>query len=224
MRRALALPGVVLALAAALIIGGGTGDSPAGKSSTVGEFVSLATSGVNVDYTPLASPRDAVSTADLIVEGTLTDVVDGIALTYPDPRYTERRAGSYATLVVTVEKVISGDPGKVRDGRVYVTVHKSRAAQIGRLAGANPHPRTVAVLDDITTWTPSSGVRVTRPGAIPSNAPLYAPYNDGLWLQGPDDTEMSGLHAHPDELAAAWGRARTVAQFSAAVERATAQP
>lgn len=224
MRRSHALPGVVLALAAAPVAVGCGGDSSPVQSSAVGRFVSLTASGINVDYTPLASPKDAVAKADLIVEGTLSDVADGIALTFPDPRYTERRADAYATFVVTVEKVISGDPAKVRDGRVYVAVHKSRAAQIGQLAGANPRPRIVAALDDISTWTPSSGVRVLRPAAVPSSAPLYAPYNDAMWLQGADDSEMSGLYAQPDELAAAWGGPRTLGQFAAAVERAAAQP
>jgi len=223
MRRALVLPGLVLTLAATLITGAFTGDSSPAKSSAVGKFVSLTASGVNIDYTPLASPEDAVATADLIVEGKLTDVVDGIGMTYPDPRYTERRANSYATFVVTVERVISGDPAKVLNGRVYVAVKKSKVAEIGQLAGANPHPRTVAVLDDITNWTPSSDVRVSRPAAVPPRAPLYAPYTDGLWLQGPGDAEMYGLHAHPDDLTAAWGRPRTVGQFSAAVQRTTAR-
>jgi hypothetical protein len=220
MRKALALPLLVLAVAAAPVFGGCTGDSSPAKSSTIATFVSLAASGVNVDYTPLASPQDAVAKADLIVEGTLTDVVDGIGLKYPDPLYTERQADTYATFVITVERVISGDPAKVLSGRVYATVHKSRAAEIDQLAAANPHPRIVAVLDEATHWSPARGVRVNRPAAVPSSAPLYAPYTDGIWLQGPEDAQMYGLHADPDELAASWGRPRTVSQFSAAVQRA----
>jgi uncharacterized protein YbbK (DUF523 family) len=34
----------------------------------------------------------------------------------------------YAPFVITVDRVISGDPAKVLNGRVYTTVHKSRAA------------------------------------------------------------------------------------------------
>ena len=220
MRKALALPLPVLAVAAALVVGGCAGDSSPTKSSTIATFVSLAASGVNVDYTPLASPQDAVAKANLIVEGTLTGVVDGIGLTYANPLYTERQANTYATFVITVERVISGDPAKVLNGRVYATVYKSRAAAIDQLAGANPHPRIVAVLDDTTNWSPARDVRVNRPAAVPSSAPLYAPYTDGIWLQGPEDAQMYGLHADPDELAAPWGRPRTVSQFSAAVQRA----
>jgi hypothetical protein len=220
MRRSLALPGLIIALAAAASFGGCTGDSPPAKSSAVGTFVSLTAAGVNIDYTPLTSPQDAVAKADLIVEGTLTGVVDGIGLTYPEPLYTERKANSYATFVITVERVISGDPAKVLNGRVYTTVHKTRAAQIDQLAGANPRPRIVAVLDDITNWTPARDVRVNRPAAVPSSAPLYAPYSDGIWLQGPGDAQMYGLHADPDELATPWGGPSTVSQFAAAIRGA----
>src|SRR5262245_41426366 len=124
MRRAI----VLLALAVAPILAGCGDTSPEKPSTSVGSFVSLTSSGINIDSTPLAPPQDGVATADLIVEGTLTDVVDGIGLTYPDPRNTKRRAGAYATFVVAVERVLSGDPSKVLNGRVYVTVSKSRGA------------------------------------------------------------------------------------------------
>ncbi len=222
MRIALALPVLILAVTAALIIGGSTGESAPMKSGSVEEFVSLSAAGINIDYTPLASPRDAVSKADLIVEGELTDVVDGIALAFPDQRYTERKAGSYSTYVLTVDRVISGDRSKVTSGRVYVAVPKSRAVAIEQLADANARPRALAVLDDITAWTPSRDVRVIPPAAIPPGAPLYAAHADGLWLQGADDAEMLGLHAHPEELAAAWGAPRTVADVSASLQKAAA--
>ena len=213
MRRTLALPALV---AAALAAG-------CGGEASVERLAAPIASGVNVDYTPLASPRDAVAKADLIVEGTLTDVTEGIDLTFPDRRYTERKAGSYATFVVTVDRVVSGDAAKLRDKRVYLAVRKSRTAQIGELAGANPQPRIVAVLDDITDWTPAADVGVTRPAALPPDAPLYAPYTDGIWLQAAGDTAMHGLHADPQALTAAWGHPQTVSQFSATVQRATAQ-
>ena len=90
------------------------------------------------------------------------------------------------------------------DGRVYASVYKSGAAQIDQLAGANPQPRIVAVLDDISTWSPAPEGRVDRPAAIPAAVPLYAPYTDGALAAGPGDAAMSGLHAQPHELAAAW--------------------
>jgi hypothetical protein len=220
MRRGLVLASLALALAAAVVVGNRTGDSSPLKRSGAAKLVSLAASGVQVDYTPLTSPKDAVAEADLIVEGTVTDIVDGIDLQFADPLYTERNADTYATFVVTVARVISGDASKVQDGKVYVEVLKSPTTPIGALAGANTKPNAVLVLDDITTWQPSSDARVARPAAVPSSAPLYAPYADGLWLQGPGDAAMLGLHAGPDELSSAWGQPRTTSEVAAALTQA----
>ena len=220
MRRALVLASLALALAAVAVVGANHGDSSPVKSSGAAKLVSLASSGVEVDYTPLVSPKDAVGEADLIVEGSVTDIVEGINLQFADPVYTERSADTYATLVVSVTRVISGDASKVQDGKVYVEVLKSRAASIGALAGANMKPNAVLVLDDITAWRPSRDARVTRPGAVPSGAPLYAPYADGLWLQGPGDARMLGLHIGPDKLPSAWGQPRTTSEVAAALTEA----
>ena len=220
MRRALVLASLALGLAAVLVAGGRDGDSSPVKNSGVAKLASLAASGIEVDYTPLTSPKDAVGEADLIIEGTVTDIVEGIDLQFADPLYTERSADRYATFVVTVERVISGDASKVRDGKVYVEVRKSRAASIGALAGANPKPDAVLVLDDITTWQPSSDARVVRPAAVPSSAPLYGPYIDGLWLQGPGDARMLGVHTGPDKLPPAWGQPQTTSEVAAALLQA----
>jgi hypothetical protein len=220
MRRALVLASLALALAAAVVVGGGDEDSSPVKSSGVTKLVSLAASGVEVDYTPLASPKEAVGEADLVVEGTVTDIVEGIGLQFADPLYTERSADTYATFVVTVTRVISGDASKVQDGKVYVEILKSRATPISALAGANTQPNAVLVLDDITAWQPSSDAKVTRPAAVPSSAPLYAPYTDGLWLQGPSDAEMLGLHVGRDELPSPWGQPRTTSDVAAALTQA----
>jgi hypothetical protein len=220
MRTALVLASLGLALATAVVVGGRDGDSSPAKGSGAAKLASLAASGIAVDYTPLASPKDAVGEADLIVEGAVTDVVDGIGLQYADPLYTERSADTYATFVVTVTRVISGDAAKVKDGKVYVEVLKSRATPISALAGANTEPNAVLVLDDITTWQPSRDARVTRPPAVPSSAPLYAPYADGLWLQGPADVKMVGVHAEPGELPSAWGAPRTTSEVAAALTQA----
>lgn len=218
----LALPGLFVAVAAALLAAGGCagGTTTNRASSDVERFVALASSGVNIDYTPLSSPRDAIEKSDLVVEGTVSAVIDGVRLQYPDPLYTQRKAGSYATLVISVDRVLSGDASKVVGGRVYVEVHKSRTSTIGDLSGANPRPRTVAVLDDITTWKPSPEVTVTRPAGVPATAPLYAAFSDGIWLDDDENGPIHGLYASPDELAPAWGAPMTLNAVSAAIRSA----
>ena len=79
------------------------------------------------------------------------------------------------------------------------------------------------MLEDITTWTPHPTATVRRPAAIPTDARLYSPYTDGLWLQGSGDTRMTGIHADPAALPAGWGAPRTGQEVVAKISSA-AQP
>ncbi|MEJ3750942.1 hypothetical protein WEI85_47935 [Actinomycetes bacterium KLBMP 9797] len=71
------------------------------------------------------------------------------------------------------------------------------------------------VLDDITIWKPHPAATIVRPAAIPGDARLYAPYSDGIWLQGPRDTRMTSVQAEPADLAASFGAPQIVDQFAA---------
>jgi hypothetical protein len=211
------MPPLLVVAIAVVFIASACGGGP----SSVQPFVSLATSGFQVTFDPLTSPRDAVDKADLIIGGAVVEVAEGISLRFSDPASTRRYANSHMTLVIAVDTVISGDQAQVRRGRVYVAVRKSSAASTEQLSALNPRPKIIAVLDDISMWTPSAGVEVIRPAAVPSDAPLYAPYTDGMWLQASGDGIMRGLGADHEELAPAWGGPRTVKEFAAALDRAT---
>jgi hypothetical protein len=206
------------AVAAALLVVSGCGIQ--GEAPSAKRLAALTSHDVHVDYTPLESPRDALAKGDLVAFGTLTDIVDVVAVTHADARENERRAGAYATFVLTVDEVISGDPAKLHDRRVYVTVNKSRATEIAALAGANSHPRVVAVLDDISDWKPSPDATVTRSAPMPPDAPLYFAYSDGLWLQDDDDAAMTGVYAEPRDLPAAWNGPQTVTEVVASLRAA----
>lgn len=181
------------------------------------EFVALASTGMDVDYEPLASPKAAVDKGDLIVEGTLIDVVDGIQLQHPNPMYTRQQAGTYATLVIDVTKVIDGE---LTGNRAYVQLAKSPVVTTAELAKANQRPKVIAVLDDITSWKPSPDVTVARPAALPGNTSLYAPYTDGIWLQASGDAEMYSIETDRTRLTPAWGNPRHVNDYSAALRDA----
>jgi hypothetical protein len=45
-------------------------------------------------------------------------------------------------------------------------------------------------------------------------APLFAPYTDGIWLQGSADDRMYGVGAEADDLQPGWAAARTVDQYA----------
>ncbi|MGN9910018.1 hypothetical protein ACTMTJ_20945 [Phytohabitans sp. LJ34] len=217
---------ILVAAAAVALAGLATGCARANASASkptgsVHELVAVAGHGAHNNYTPLTSPRDAVGQGDLIVEGTLVEVGDGIQVTYPaNAALTEREADDYATFVVAVEKVLDGDAGRVVDGKVYIAVPVGGGATTERLTALNPQATIVAVLDDISTWRPVPEATVVRPANIPAGVPLYYAYTDGMWLQGTQDNQMYAIDAEHDELAPAWGGVSDVEGYSGKIEEA----
>jgi hypothetical protein len=189
-------------------------------TGSVQQLTTAAGRGIHLDFTPLTSPRDAVGKGDLIVQGTLVQVSDGIQVRYPDEALTQRERDYYVTFVVAVDKVLDGDAGAVSGGKVHLAVPKSSGVTSKELAALNPQAKVVAVLDDITTWKPVPGATVVRPSAIPADARLYAPYRDGMWLQGSQDDRMLAIDSEHAELAPAWGGVRTVSDYAGVLERA----
>jgi hypothetical protein len=211
-------------LAAALLTMTATACSNAeagGSGASAREFSAVAARGIDVDYTALTSPADAVEKADLIVSGTLIEVTDGITFSGTDPAVRERD-NSYVTFVVAVDKVLSGDASRVTDGRVHLVVFTSATTTSEQLAGLNPQADIVAVLADITDWRPTPDTTVVRPATIPAGAGLYAAYSDGLWVQGTADNQMYGISAAPDDLTSSWGGPDTVQEFAASIGEAVA--
>jgi hypothetical protein len=212
-----------LALSAAAHVTTGAPAPDAGDTGSVSRLTDAAGRYVHVDYDPLASPAEAVKQADLIVTGTLVGVTDGIAVQFPDPAMTGA-AGTFATFVVQVDKVIDRDDAATAAGqRIYVAVDVSTQTNVRELAALNPAARVGLVLSDISGWKPHPTATVKRPAGIPAGARLYAPYPDGLWLQGPRDTRMSSVHADLADLRPAWGAPRTVDEFAARLAAAAAK-
>jgi hypothetical protein len=214
----------VLSYAAAVgltaLIAAGCSSQPVsgGDSGSAREFTALAGQGMELDYNPLVSPADALAKGDVVVQGKLVEVTDGITFGGTDKQVTGRSVGSYVTAVIEVDSAIKGNTAT--GTRVYAMLPMSTAVSAKDLAAVNKTPRVVAVLDDISDWTPAPGVQVVRPAAVPADVPMYIPYTDGLWLQGNSDQEMLGVHAEPNELASAWDQARTVDQYSSALRKA----
>jgi hypothetical protein len=216
----------VLSIAAITVIAAvlaGTGGTPGvtaqpGSGTTGADrFAALAADNVDVDYDELASPSQAVATSDLIVTGTISGVREGVGLTFPDPVYTQRWANAYMTVVVTVDRLVSGREDLISGGTVYIEMMRNPAVSPDALAKASAGLRVVAVLTDLTDWKPAPNVTVARPDGLPTQAKLLAAYQDGFWFQGPGDQEMRGLGVEPGQLAPAWGAPKTVDQYAAAI-------
>lgn len=225
MRTAISIKSLTVAalLALALLVAGFAASQAGGQRGPGGSVQGLteaANRGVDLDFTPLASPTDAVRRSHLIVSGTLVKVGAGLSVKYGDAARTKREANSYATFVIAVDRVLSGDAARVTSGHVYVAVFKSTSASAKKLSALNPRAKVVAVLEDLTGWRPTPGATVLRPSGVPAQAHLYAPFNDGLWLQGSNDSQMFGIGADRSELKQGWSGVRTVDQFGAAAAKA----
>ncbi|WP_216209959.1 hypothetical protein [Amycolatopsis aidingensis] len=185
-------------------------------AGSVREFTEAAGKGLSLDYDPLASPRDAVRTADLVVSGTLAEVTDGIRFSGPAEQ-TAAFDDTYVTFVIEVEQVLAGTPGKSTTDTVHVAVSTGAGAGPERLSALNPQAKVVAVLDEVTTWRPGPRVTVQPPAGAET---LYAAYTDGLWLQGGNDRQMYGISADRSALKPAWAGVDTVEEFAASLTRA----
>lgn len=195
-------------------------EAPAGEQQThrasATELASMTTGGLEVDYDRLASPEAAVTASELIVRGKLVDVVDGIS--YGGKAEQAGRANAFATFVIEIDASLKGSEAK--GVKVYAQVSKSSMSSPSDLAKLGKGLDVVAVLDDISGWTPAPGVTVVRPAAMPATGPLYFAFPDGLWAQGATDKAMVGIHARTAELAAEWGAPQTVDQYWAALAKA----
>lgn len=209
-----------VALALAGCSGGGQSQGPAGEQQTVASSASglagLATRGLDVDYDPLASPEAAAGASEMMVRGKLVDVTDGI--THSGKAEQAGRGNPYATFVIDVDASLKGSLAK--GTKVYVQVNKSSTSNPAELANLGKGLDVVAVLDDISGWSPAPGVTVVRPAGMPATGPLYLAFPDGLWLQGTADKAMVGVHAHAEELDKAWGAPQTLDQYWATLQKA----
>jgi hypothetical protein len=211
-----AVAAAAVALFATGCAGGQSGAERSAQTGSAGQFAAAASRGLHLDYTPLASPADAVAKGEVIVRGTLVEVREGITL--KGAAAGRNASASYATAVIKVDEVIDGSAAA--GGLLQVVLYKSSTVATADLAKLNRQPRVVAVLEDITTWTPAPGVRVVRPAGMPTSGPLLMAFPDGLWLQGSADAAMVGIHADRADLGAAWGGARTVDEYAAALRKA----
>jgi len=190
------------------------------QTGSVNELLALLDAGVDIDYTPLSSPEDAIQKSDLIVRGRVVDVMDGIGFEYSDSEESERQQARYATFVVEVEEVLARNASEVLDDRVYVQVPRSPATSIEQLSAANSRADAIFILDDITKWQPTPDAIVVPPSGIPSEAPLLTPYTDGGWLQGPKDAAMMGIGIEPAELGSGWEQVDTLDELASVIAEA----
>ena len=192
-------------------------DEPAvSDASTVQRFAQLLASGVDLDYTPLASPAAAVDTADLIIIGRIASISEGIKIATPGEGGAV--ALWMATMRVKVDEVIAGSSDQ---GALIIQTFIEPGTGIEALAHSVPNGPAVFVLDDITAWRPFDDAQFSYPDGISKGTQLYTPYTDGIWF---DTTGgLRGVAVSADEIRQRWAGADTFTGMVELLRMAAAQ-
>jgi hypothetical protein len=172
-------------------------------AAAVERFAGLLTAAVDVDYTPLASPADAVETADLIVVGRIVKVSEGLRIA------TKGEQGAVAlwlaTMTVSVDEIIAG----TGDGRAEITIQTftDPGMDVETLARAVPDGPVLLVLDDLTDWRPFTDAVFEYPTGLTADTRMFMPFSDGMWFDTSDG--LRGVAVSATEIAQRWPGADT---------------
>lgn len=185
---------LAVAVLAALVVGCAStpiaADPSRDAAAAATEVAAILQTGVELDYEPFDTPEALRDAADLVVVGTVTEVVPGRQLPYG-------RTAPHANLVVSVEDSISGFP---RDAKtVYVEIEVGGESDVADIRDAAVGQRLLLFLDDRTDVAGVDGER-----GRPKGASIYTPYVEGVVLEA-GDSWVSGL-IDRSELSAGWQR------------------
>lgn len=179
-----------------------TGEPPARASAADTEpFASLLQTGMSYDFEPTSGPAAQASLADLVVVGTIRDIVAGRTLPYG-------RSNVQANLVIDVQKVLKG---RISDKIVYAEVEQPAGVTLDDLRAAAPKARVVLFLGDRSAIEAVGG-ELGRP----AGTPIYAPFVEGLIL-GSSEGWSSGLVGR-EEMATGWQSMQTIDDIIQAVQ------
>lgn len=189
---------VMLVAAVTASCSGGT--SPSAEDVTTpseeaAEFISTFTEGVGVDYDPFMSPESAVETADLVVEGRVASVSEGISISTPEGLWDQR-----TTVVVAVEEIIKG---RDEAGEIIVQISRAPFVELDGVDEVIPGGLATFILEDISDWTPFPDAVISYPNGLSDETPIYSPYSDGMWF-ATDDVPV-GYFATFEEISDRWG-------------------
>jgi len=182
---------------------GGNPSGGAPLDSAVGEhFADLLQTGVGVDYDVVGSPSALRDAADLVLIGTISNIVRGRDLPYG-------RATAQANLVVEVERIIKGLTPNPET--VFVEVPLPSGMLVSELASGAPDGRVVLFLGDRTYL---KGIR--GEAGRPDGSAIYAPFTQGMIIEA-GSAWVSGL-VNRDEMPRDWQTLETFDLLLASIE------
>lgn len=214
-------------LGAALLLMLSACAEPAADDFAVARLLEESVRGTGVDFDPLVSPEDARRRSDLIVTGTLIDVVEGVQLAEPGSDVTgtpearaadeldgetelvplESAGSQYVSYVIAVDRVLWPREASV-PATLEVQVLMNTSTTAAELAELNVRPGVLVALDAVETAEyEGQGLVVARTNGEAAGSRLYFPFTDMFWFE-----TRSGLMSHyvdVDALSGAWGRPPT---------------
>lgn len=194
---ALAVIAAVMAACASVPIAAET--RHADPADAANRFANLLQSGVRYDYDPFDTPSDQRDAADLVVVGTIAEVVPGRQLPLG-------RAATHANLVIAVQEIIRGSKPDVKT--VYVEVELGSGIPVADVRDAAPvGQRLILFLDDRTDIKGLDGET-----GRPSGASIYAPFVQGMIVEA--GTDWVSALVDRSELSSDW---RSITSFEAFV-------
>ena len=178
-------------------------------------FLDQLGNGIGFDYEPLASPSDALARGDLIIVGAVVDIQPGLEFSFEG-----RELGRNVTLVIKTERVVSGPE---TGDTAYIQMPVSGSASVDELKASNPGSRIVAVLEDLTSFTPLEGASAKLPEGAAADATLYTPWIDGLWFES-ESGAIEGVFADREFIPPAWGTITTIDDYVGKLDTEAARP
>ena len=170
---------IVLAVLVVIIAGCASESGRNNQAAAAQDFANLLQSGASYDYDAFDSPLAQRDAADLVVLGTLGEVVPGRQLPYG-------RDSKQANLVVKVEEVIRGSSPDPQTA--YVEVELGNGVEFEDVRDAAPvGQRLLLFLDDRTDIGGVNGER-----GRPSGSRIYTPFVQGLIIEAGGDW-VSGI-------------------------------
>jgi len=197
-------------------------DHPEPDKGSVKAMLELTAHGTGVDFEPLNGPEEALQASDLIVVGTLVDVIEGVRIKErksrifavpdadklsPDPLIKadsgaklvssdKSRGTRYLSYVIAVDRVLWPHNAKVPD-TIEVQVLSNTLVTAAEVALLNTGPRVLAGLDRVVSMPVGESTVALKANGELEKSELYYPFTDLFWFDSP-----TGMISHHVDRAA----------------------
>lgn len=162
------------------------------------------------DYEPSSSPAALADVASLTVVGEFTSIVDGRVFG------TSADSGPMRLTVLAefrVERVVRTSQAVEAGDLIYVELPRTPEQTVDSFDAAGVGLRAMLFLDDFTAGY--SEFLLESPEALRDGQTVFAPYSEGLLVEGPNGDVLSGKVGYPH----LWPKVSTIDELVVETER-----